>query len=95
MLKVPPKLRAYLEGSGLALGILGHARVSGIAKAIFVPPWDSPAGGVLDIMMSSPPVYEVWGLAVGQRPIYFSVQPGLLPIRQPPCPVYDLPESLP
>ena len=58
----------------------------GIAKAIFVPPWDSPAGGVLGTMMSSQVVSGVWGLAFWSAATYFSVQPDLLPIRQPPRP---------
>jgi hypothetical protein len=51
---------------GLKCQARGPQRRSGIriAEAIVVPPWDSPAGGVLGTMMSSQLVFGVWGLAL-------------------------------
>jgi hypothetical protein len=73
MPEVLPELQAYLgaqmPGQGLALGVLGGAWVVLIAKAIIVPPCDSPAsGGVPGIMTSLLLVSGVRGLARCPQP---------------------------
>jgi hypothetical protein len=57
MPEILPKLQVYLgaqmPGQGLALEVLQRRFSVRIAKAMVVPRWDSPAGGVLGAMMSS------------------------------------------
>jgi hypothetical protein len=62
MLKVVPELQ--MPGQGLALGSSEGSGVL-IAKAIVIPPYDSPAsGGVLGTITSSMSLSGVPGIAV-------------------------------